>query len=243
MSGYGWCPDPSLVTPPKVSSIGGGLVTDPPNHARIWTPDPPLHQGPTNSCVAHALAFAIACVTRGEVRASRLDLYRKARELAGDEQKDEGCYPHLAEKAAVEAGYCDERLWPFDPAEVLRGPPAKVAMGSYDQRSGLRFADCGSGAARILSVRRAIASGWPVVLGIYVDKGFEQYTSGVWEYYGPGSGRHMVCAVEYEPRGLKIRNWWQGWGVGDEGWIGWDTVQSAWCGDVRALLSASLLSG
>ncbi len=67
----------------------------------------------------------------------------------------------------------------------------------------------------------------PVVMQVKMDENFFYYmASEVWNYTGPGKGRHAMCVVGYDDalQAFKVRNsWGRSWGDSGHVWIGYET--------------------
>ncbi|OGD78788.1 MAG: hypothetical protein A2Y64_07845 [Candidatus Coatesbacteria bacterium RBG_13_66_14] len=82
-----------------------------------------------------------------------------------------------------------------------------------------------------VEMKAQIASGFPVMLGVMVDNGFEMLGAGeTYTYYsGYSTGGHAVVAVGFDDnRGaFKIFNsWGTGWSDNGKGWVSYDALQA-----------------
>jgi hypothetical protein len=68
---------------------------------------------------------------------------------------------------------------------------------------------------RVKTVKACLVKGHNVGVGLTLDQGFEEVTTGIWQgRTGAVTGRHMVHIYGYEPDAFLIQHWWQGWGFG-----------------------------
>lgn len=200
-----------------------------------------LDQGPTSSCVAHAVAQAlrIALAVRGMASPplpSRLALYWAARAASGHLGRDEGTTIRAAFAQAAQLGLADEKRWPWESGRVLERPPWDVWQAAIDARLTGYYRINAVGPARCEAVRGAIAARHPVVLGLRLDTAFSRLRAGdVWP--GPRGeilGGHAVCAAAYDDEALTIVNSW-GLGWADRGWgrVSWEAIADpAVCADL-----------
>lgn len=184
-------------------------------------------QGKTNSCVWNAIQTQNYIAQREQgilkpKRLSRLFGYFHTRKRSGHEKIDGGCIPREAWKAAAGMGYCVEDLWPFDRAKVNTPPDFDATSGAIDQQwvSGY-YNIWGLLHGRDEEVKMAISKGHPVVFGSLVDDEFDGFTTNsindiVDIPRSTPIGRHMMCAVAYDEKGLWVANsWGTDWGGPD----------------------------
>lgn len=201
----------------------------------------PLYQDNSETCVAQAEACAIDMNLRARgvanpPKASRRALYANALlqerreaiargEVPGPMQ-DRGCYPRLLMRAVQKLGFCDERLFPFDPNNVLEVPPPVVARNSIDQ-AGFEYGRVvASGLQRTLENAAALRANCVPTFGIQTDEAFHRNAGETITTIDPSRfrGGHMLCvvAVEYDEKGdivVVFKNWWRDWGDGGYGRI------------------------
>jgi hypothetical protein len=131
----------------------------------------------TRSCVGQAVAQGIrlAYLSRGVAcpDLSALSVYRHARNVDGI-AGDSGSRIRSAIRAVRAVGIATEEAWPFMSAKVDTPVPFSALHSGHD-RFGIR------GYYRILTsradnVRRALASGFPVVAGWQITKTFQRWT-------------------------------------------------------------------
>jgi hypothetical protein len=124
--------------------------------------------------------------------------------------------------------------------------PSEVAFKrAIDQRVPVGYFRIeGIGATRVLGIRRAIASGYPVVGGFQIGSEFE--TAAPDDIFGPPDeativGGHALAVLSYDERGFYGPNsWGEGYGAG--GWYAMTPSYLGWegAGDFWAIKSAPL---
>jgi len=202
-----------------------------------------LDQGPYSSCVAHA---AMQCVrarhshlgVRNAQLGSRWFTYYLARAASGDQHRDDGTYLRAAFNALKKFGVPPETEWPYE--DQRDGKPMFACMPSVhaffaaaDQRSPLAYYRCTAvGHARVVEVKRAIASGHCVAFGTLVTEAFcdgahgERFL-GLPQSGEPIAGGHAMCLAAYDERGFSGPNSW-GTSWGDKGWFHFRDEVIAW---------------
>lgn len=240
LRGLGWIPDTADERDWSADRLALPGVAPPAASLAPWVASV-LDQGPTSSCVAHAVAQAlrISLAVRGMASPplpSRLALYWAARAASGHLHRDEGTTIRAAFAQAAKLGLANERQWPWEPRRVLERPPWDVWQASADARLTGYYRITTVGPARCEAVRAAIAAGHPVVLGLRLDAAFSRLRAGeTWP--GPQGeiiGGHAVCAAGYDAEALAIVNSW-GPDWSDRGWgrVAWDAIADpAVCADL-----------
>lgn len=239
--GYGYRPDSR-----DTRDLPFGIIeaSDPPHKAslRRWSPAV-LDQRSLNSCVAHAVAYAIGtCHAHAGVEhpelLSRLFVYWNSRSYHGDANNDDGTYLRTALKSVNKIGFCPEAVWPYDERAVREQPPHEAYREAIDQRIVAGYFRIDStGEQRVRDVKRAIAAGFPVVFGTGVSEQFTNALPG--DSYGPPEqsavvGGHAMCVLEYEGGVMRGPQSW-GESYGDDGWfcivdsyLEWEWTRDIW---------------
>jgi hypothetical protein len=180
-------------------------------------------------------------------RLSRMFGYWNTRKRNGDESRDQGCIPREAWKAAATMGFCTEALWPFEISKVNQKPDLDAFTGAIDQQWLTGYYNLWGLTGRDNEARLAISQGHPVVFGTLIDDKFTTYKAATPdETVGiPKSvpvGRHMMCGVGYDEKGLIVANsWGLGWGTPDPShrfpggffrmaweWVNWFQATDFW---------------
>jgi hypothetical protein len=196
-----------------------------------------LDQGQTNSCVAHAYAYAIDIVeTLSGLEyhpISRLYLYHSARAQHGDQKTDGGTYLRSAARALQLVGAPPERFWPFEEKKINKQPHPVAYMEAHPRREGLYERIDGVGDMRLLNIKRALAAGHPVVFGTLITEAFMK-NEGSPTIQRPKDnkgliGGHAMAIVGYDRDGFVIVNsWGPRWRAGGTAWLTHDYM--AWAG-------------
>lgn len=187
---------PDLVSIPQAHSLRSHI-------GRIYD------QGPTNSCVAQALAQALLVEQHGHGHSapelSRLWIYWHAR-AAGRVEGDAGSRIRDAIRALRDLGCPPEADFAFDVARVSRPPGWFLSRAAHDFRGIRRYRR----ARTPDEIRAAIASGAPVVGGWQVDRPFleDDGPREVRSMDGPIAGGHALCLVGYDGEWFEVVNSW-----------------------------------
>lgn len=217
----GYLPDKPDARDLKFSARLGALAeSPPPASASLKNPAVgPKNQGQTSSCTGQATAQAVrlAYLWAGEEcpELSALFAYYMGRAQYGGETSDDGSYLRTVISGVQQLGIAEEAAWPFTDEQVNHHPRTGAYRSAYDRR-GLRHyhrIDAGD----VAGVRRAIASGYPVVGGWLVGQSFLD-----WDGQGVISGQvapvggHALPIVAYAADGTfeLLNSWGSGWGRG-----------------------------
>lgn len=207
---------------------------------------PVRDQGAWGSCVAMSFARAIDTRARHVGKAlrdypSEAAIYGVARALEPDQPPgplpDDGTYPRLAARGLATVGVVAESAFPYTSANLRNGIDYAVVRAGSSARL---LPSRGLGWYRLAGaadVKRALASGYPVPLGLAIDTSFEDYRYGIYQRGGATVGGHMVCAIGYIGDLVHIINsWGNTWGDQGFGWIpSWYLDDRAFCFDAYAL--------
>ena len=185
------------------------------------------NQGPTESCVANAVAGAyqywIKRTTKQDQDISRLFIYYNARWRDGSQDVDEGSVIQLAMEGLATFGACFESDWPFDPHLILKKPGADA----YKDGATHRIQDMAQVPLKLETWKQALAEGRPIVFGCALFDSFDECSErgGVVPMPSPDDvvhaehGGHSMCAVGYNDgeKVFIVRNSW-GTEWGDKGY-------------------------
>lgn len=187
---------------------------------RQWCP-PVMDQGELGSCTAHgitaALRFGLIKAGKPDVPLSRLQLYYDERAIEGTIRSDAGAEIRDGIKTAAKLGVGPESLWPYTIAKFVRKPPAAVYKAALDFQA-LTYQRV---TVAVSSLKAALATGFPVVIGISVYESFEGEDvakTGIVPLPGEKeqlAGGHCMLAVGYgqKPGFFTVQNSWASdWG-------------------------------
>ena len=198
-------------------------ATSIPKVVDLRTKMPPVYdQGKLGSCTANALAAAYDYQHHVEkktfVAPSRLFIYYNERKVEHDIPDDAGA--QLSDGVAVleKYGCCTEKVWPYDISKFATLPPASAYIEAVKNRV-IRARNVHQD---ISSMRRELASGYPIVVGINVYDSFESDDvahSGIVPLPDVENeellGGHAVLIVGYDHAAqtwLMRNSWGVGWG-------------------------------
>lgn len=189
---------------------------------RQWCP-PVMNQGNLGACTAHGITGIIRFdrIKAGlpDFPLSRLQLYYDERFLENTTESDSGAEIRDGIKVAAKNGVAPEELWVYNTQNFTTPPPQNVYEAALKDRA-LTYE---SVAVNVSAVKTALASGFPVVVGISIYQSFESdevAKTGIVPMPGnePMLGGHCIYVVGYgqKPGYFTLRN---SWGVnwGDKG--------------------------
>lgn len=217
---YGWVPDvpdrrdlylatPRIKLPTKVD-------------LRQLFPEPPYDQGELGSCTANAAAGVVQFDLNKQglpvIMPSRLFVYFVERTLEGSVGEDAGATIRDSVKA-INKGYPEESLWPYDIGRFADKPPKSVYAAAKSHRC-VKYQRVQRTA---FSMKACLARGFPFLLGFSVYESFESAAvARTGKVPMPKSsetmlGGHAVVCCGYDDKAgmWTCRNSWGGdWGDG-----------------------------
>lgn len=223
-SGTGWIKDVDTAKAPQYASIRAIAAKDiPPTLDMRAEMSPVENQGPISSCVANSIVGALEFlqikngIPKGKrfLDMSRMFLYFVARDMAGLQNKDSGCYINQAILATENVGMVTEARWPYTYSRLYKRP--SKALYSVAKKKLVK--DCYYIADNATeNIKAALAEGYPVVFGTALFSSF--YSVGkdgvvpipdiAKERY---VGGHAMLIVGYTATSFIVRNsWGAGWG-------------------------------
>lgn len=214
---FGYRPDPIDNRDRMLASLE--LASDVPLSATvIKRPLTIKSQGSTGSCVGQSVAQAVQLAFAHDDAMvqdlSALFVYYNSRKESGDDTiTDNGTYLRTAIKSVQKFGVCPELVWPFSSSKVNRMPTWNAYRTAHDRRGVRGYYRIEPG--NLLDVKRAIASGRPVVAGWQVDAAFKAHRGGtvIGAQHEPFVGGHAMVVVAYTAAHWTIVNsWGTGWG-------------------------------
>lgn len=251
MRRFGWLPEVQAAPPLESARLGLSIAPSESHELVTVASDLGiLEQGQTPSCVSQALAAAARLRARVEGhgcmpsrRWLHLHCRRRDHRTTGD-VPDVGTWISTACAVTREVGYPDEPHWAWDDARALdeddarrcawadESPGVEVRHHAHDQRSAVQE----HGILTDEQTRAAIAAGYPVVFGAYVDEAYQRLDR--WEpvaFDGPVAGGHAQVALGYGLDGVTVLNsWGSGWGTGGLALLSW-RCWATQCRDKRAI--------
>ncbi len=207
------------------------LSDDPPS-VPPW--EPVWNQGSIGSCGPHSMGANVVfnqfiplrgLAAAAPVMPSRLFLYYAARTVMGTVGSDSGVSNRDMLKALARYGWCDESLWPYDPAKFTTNPPRAV----WDKAAAMAAQIVYRAVAQDLATMKAclVETDRPIIFGFSVYQSMmsaEVQRTGVIPF--PTSrdrqaGGHDVLIVGYDDarQAFRLRNSWGQWGERGYGWI------------------------
>ncbi|NUO50676.1 MAG: C1 family peptidase [Polyangiaceae bacterium] len=203
-----------------------------------------LDQGHLGACVPSAgmQAIRMAQKRQGDAKpelGSVLFGYYAARSVDHTTGLDAGTQPRSFFRAINKVGFPPETLWPYSDrggpeAPYRKMPSASAFRAAFDQHSPTvyrRISDVGG--ARILSLMRALADGFPIVFGLLVDSVFMdgEFDARV-PFYGMNPrkmvGGHAMVLVGYKGAAFRVVNsWGSGWGDSGFCWLDAEVMMAA----------------
>lgn len=168
--------------------------------------------------------------------ASPLFIWWNARKMHGAEKLNSGTYLRFVLRQMRKVGFCPNTVWKgteWEDAWNFSRKPSRLAFKhAIDQKlTDLEFYRIGGvGDERMLSWKRALSSGNPVVFGVPVERDFFDW-NGSGYIDGPSHskpaivGGHAMCALAYTPEGVYgPQSYGRTWGR--QGWfyLSWDYI-------------------
>lgn len=179
----------------------------------------------TSSCVAQAIAAGLTYLENRDkevdgVERSRLFIYWNARKLRGWEKEDSGCHIRDALKTINNIGACSEKLWSFRQCRVNKTPSSSAFKDApaHKLTAYRRIAD-----NDINALKLALASGYPCVLGVYMDgqaNSDSVSAEGMIPIPKTLDYGHAILIVGYDENGwIFLNSWGVKWGVNGYGYL------------------------
>lgn len=172
-----------------------------------WSPA--WDQGPIGSCGPHTAGADVVFdgLKHGiRVMPSRLFIYWCTRRLMGTLSADSGVTNRALMQALLKFGWCDEKLWPYDTAQLYAQPPQVC----FDQAKERKIAEYRAVPQDLSQMKACLAGGDPWWLGFSVYSNFEAavLTGEVQMPKGSRLGGHDVLVVGYDDatQRFKFRN-------------------------------------
>jgi C1A family cysteine protease len=235
--GFGWIKDADAKKAPRYASIRTIAAGDiPPTMDLRAEMSPVENQGPINSCVANAIVGALEFLqirngipkNKRFLDMSRMFLYYKAREAAGLQTVDRGCYISHGILVTTDLGMVTEKRWPYTYSRLYRKPPRAIVNVARKKLVRDYYYIWGDDMTSenpnpsVENVKAALAEGYPVVFGTTVFSSFMAVgKDGMVPVPNLATeramGGHAMLMVGYTQTHFIVRNSW-GAGWGDSGY-------------------------
>ena len=225
----GYIQDHPDITHPDADLLLGAFGTSTPDSVDLEPFAPPVFdQNTTSSCTGHGTATAIQIALAGKsvFIPSPRGIYAVGRAVSRrspiDALTDEGAMPD-----SVVRGISTWGVWPMGPTGAAysdvnaRNVNVEPSLGELETASRSLVVGAHTiqpiGDRRVEGARQALAAGYPVCVGVYVDTQFEKWKRGdppvgTPNFTDPNGGSHWVCVVGYSTVGgvtiFKVRNSW-----------------------------------
>lgn len=181
-------------------------------------------QGALGSCTANAIAGQchfdmIRQKKKNNWIPSRLFIYYNERMMEDSIPYDAGANLRDGIKSLNTWGFAPEHMWAYDISKFAEQPPVNVYTQALRER--VKLKDYGAVSQDLVSMKTAIASSYPIVIGFTVYESFESQEvaqTGIVPMPGAGEqilGGHAVLIVGYDDSKSMfiVRNsWGSSWG-------------------------------
>ena len=178
---------------------------------------PIVDQGNLGSCTANALCCLVNYIDP-KMNGSRLFLYYNERSIQGTINFDAGAYLHDGVASLIKNGICSEKSWPYIISKYKTKPPNTC----YTEASDHQVLTAKNINNDLQSMKNALQSGFPFVVGILVYQSFMSATvakTGMVPMPGPKDrllGGHAIACVGYDDNKkvfIMKNSWGTSWGA------------------------------
>jgi hypothetical protein len=222
--GLGCNPDPIDARDHVFSELTLG-VTVPPPSADLSEFIPSIIDQSGNSCVGAAIAQAIRMQFLADgwgaksYLPSRHAIYYWALAFSGMQNQDSGTFIRDGIRTCVKFGIPPESAWPSKSSTLMRAPNITAFRAAADSRKLAGYYRIAKGDTN--SMRLAIASGNPVVIGLQVGRSFvDGSTSTIDRDSGKELGGHAGALIGFESdRFLYVSSWGPQWSRNGLAWL------------------------
>jgi len=221
--GFGWQKDQDSQKAPKYAQIRVLETKDiAPSFDLRSEMSAVENQGPINSCVACAIVGALEFLqikngipkNKRFLDMSKMFLYYNARDMAGWQTKDNGCYLNSAIMSLENTGMVTEVRWPYTYSRLYKRPAKSLYIVAQKKLvKDAYYIENNS----IENIKAALCEGYPVVFGTSLYSSFKSVTaSGIVPVPKAGEkviGGHAMLIVGYTDKYFIVRNsWGANWG-------------------------------
>jgi C1A family cysteine protease len=131
---------------------------------------PPVYdQGQLGSCTANSVGACYEFNNNNAWIPSRLFIYYNERSIEGDISEDAGAMISDGIKSLTTYGVCPETLWPYNISQFAVKPPASCYTNALNHKA----VTVSNIHQDVTSMKTALASGFPMTVGITVYASFE----------------------------------------------------------------------
>lgn len=208
------------------------LATPLPSSASVLDKVPNRYdQGQIGSCVANSGANAFDTQWKAQhntpLNPSRLDLYQNCLKKDGNFPRDYGTYTTTAIWVMQNKGIAKESDWPYNINKLTQNPPRNISRAPYKAVKAYDVDNTDG-----VSIKRALASGYPVMFGAYVYRQIFSVTKQNPVIANPSGrpvGGHEMLIVGYDDakqQYLILNSWGTGWGDGGTAWISYSYIHN-----------------
>ena len=184
-------------------------------------------QGELNSCSSNVICNQIMNLKdlTDNNYPSRLFQYYISRQIAGNEDEDEGCTYRDAYRGLAKFGFTDENLWEYDSNKVFEKPPQKA----YDRANKTLIKKYKSLIPSLYNIKYAISEGHIVAFGSMLYENVSDLDTNFVVPYPKGQilGGHAMAIYQYndETKLFKVLNSWGiDWGLNGMCYMHYDHV-------------------
>ena len=144
---------------------------------RGWLPDV-LDQSSLGSCTANATSNALRFLLKKENKVdyqpSRLFIYYFTRLIEGTVNEDSGCLIRDVMKSVGQYGACSEHLLPYNIDQYTIEPNVQCQKAGSQHIKNFKYMSVDQ---NLISIKNALAQGYPIIFGVSVYDSFESESS------------------------------------------------------------------
>ena len=225
--GFGWQKEPNPEKAPRYAAIRQTATASLPASMDLRPEMSPVEdQGPINSCVAQSIVGALEFLqikngipkNKRFLDMSRMFLYYNARNMAGLQTVDRGCYISHGILCTTDIGMVTEKRWPYTYSRLYK-KPGRAMMLVAKKKLVKDYHYIWEN--HVDNTKAALAEGYPVVFGTTLFSSFWNVgKDGMVPIPAAGEavlGGHAMLIVGYTDSCFIVRNSW-GAKWGDKGY-------------------------
>ena len=135
---------------------------------------PALDQFCLGSCVSNATSNALRYLLKldhkKDFQPSRLFIYYFTRLLQDTVNEDSGCSIRECMKSLATYGCCSENLWPYKIKDFTKMPTEECKKAGLSHTKSFKYMSVNQ---NLISIKNALAQGFPIIFGISIYDSFE----------------------------------------------------------------------